>query len=114
MVLFTTNEITEVVGSYKGSLPTVRLIFFQVRDICKHNHNIICLHLSEEIKRRVKNLGLRRYKFVVMVTIGENKQQGFNMATKFFWDEQLDGFVSESHEIDGSFIVAVVYGIYTM
>ena len=59
-------------------------------------------------------LGFQRYRYIVMVTIGDNKHQGFNMATKFFMDKTCDGFVSESCKVDGSFIIAIVYGVYCM
>ena len=68
--------------------------------------------IADAIRSRLKALGLPRYKFIVQLVIGENKGQGFRMATKCLWDSATDDFASEDYRNDNIFAVAVAYGVY--
>ena len=68
--------------------------------------------IADAIRSRLKALGLPRYKFIVQLVIGENKGQGFRMATKCLWDSATDDFASEDYRNDNVFAVAVAYGVY--
>ena len=67
---------------------------------------------ADAIKARLKALGLPRYKFVVQLFVGENRGQGFKLATRALWDPVCDDMASESVVNDNLFAVAVVYGVY--
>ena len=88
--------------------------FDKVRHLPAVNQNIICLGLTNDIKRRVKLLGFSRYKYVVMVTMGENKHQGVNMSSRFFWDDKNDSYISHSLKLKEYFMVGVIYAIYCL
>jgi len=68
--------------------------------------------IADAIRSRLKALGLPRYKYIVQVVIGENKGQGFRMATKCLWDGSTDDYASEDYKNDNIFAVAVAYGVY--
>ena len=68
--------------------------------------------LADALRARLKALGLPRYKFVVQLVVGENRGQGFKMATKQLWDPLCDDFACESYTNDNIFAVAVAYGVY--
>ena len=68
--------------------------------------------IADTIRTRLKALGLPRYKYIVQVVIGENKGQGFRMATKCLWDQSSDDFAAEEYKNDNIFAIAVAYGVY--
>ena len=45
-----------------------------------------CREISDEVKQRLKLLGMERYKWVVQVVIGEQKGAGVQMGCRCFWD----------------------------
>ncbi len=62
--------------------------------------------IADEIKIRMKGLGMDRYKFVVQVVIGEQRGEGvrfgpknnltIRMACRCFWDSDADGYSTAS------------------
>ena len=44
--------------------------------------------------------------------IGENRGQGFKMATRCLWDPECDDYACESYVNDNIFAVAVAFGVY--
>ena len=76
------------------------------------NQSSVCKNASDGIKRNLKDLGFSRYKFIVVVTIGDNKDQGLNITSGFLWDDKRDDFVSQSMKLDDHFIVVNVFAIY--
>ena len=68
--------------------------------------------LADAIRARLKALALPRYKFVVHVVVGENKGQGFKLASKCLWDPACDDLACESYTNDNVFAVATVFGVY--
>ena len=71
----------------------------------------LCMSLSEDIKGRVKELGMERFRLICNVSIRSNNGQGFFMASRFLWNEFRDNFSSSSFQNASLFAVAVVFGV---
>jgi Tctex-1 family. len=93
-----------------------------IRDILKeklqtqvyHNEAVqqLTRDLAEEVKARLKEMNLPRYKYVVQVTIGEQKGQGVRVGCKCFWDFDTDYVASEVFQNDSIFCLCTVYAVY--
>eukprot|EP01116_Phalansterium_solitarium_P019463 TRINITY_DN5441_c0_g1_i1.p1 TRINITY_DN5441_c0_g1~~TRINITY_DN5441_c0_g1_i1.p1 ORF type:complete len:136 (-),score=14.56 TRINITY_DN5441_c0_g1_i1:472-879(-) len=68
--------------------------------------------IADDIKAKLKELNLERYKFVVQVVIGEQRGEGVRMACRCFWDGDTDSYASETFINDSIFCVAAAFGIY--
>ena len=73
---------------------------------------LLTKQVADDIKDRLKELSLPRYKIVVQVSIGEQKGQGVRMRTRCFWDGDTDSYASETFSNESLFCVATAYGIY--
>jgi len=75
-----------------------------------------CRQLSQElcveIKDRVKELNLPRYKIVLQSVIGEVQGQGAFTASRCLWDTEVDNYASYSFKNTSLFCVVMVFGIY--
>lgn len=76
-------------------------------NICR----VLCVTLSEDIKSRVKNLGMERFRLICSVSIGSNCGQGILMASRFLWNDYKDNFSTSSFQNASLFAVAVVFGV---
>ncbi|XP_059151570.1 dynein light chain Tctex-type 5-like [Physella acuta] len=78
-------------------------------DICGN----IVQQISDVIKGRVKDLGFSpRYKFVCVVTIGQNRQQGVAVASRSVWNPETDNFATASYKSGDLFAVANIFATY--
>lgn len=68
--------------------------------------------LTDEIKRRVKNLGYPRYKFVVMVTICQDAKQSMQMVSRCLWNKDTDNFAEAVFKDADLYAVATLYAVY--
>ena len=68
--------------------------------------------LSQMIKQRVREMDFERYKVVVTVVLGENTNQGCELASRSLWNTNTDNFVSIPYRNKTLFAVASVYGVY--
>ena len=68
--------------------------------------------VADEVKDRLKELHLPRYKLIVQVVIGEQRGQGVRVGSRCFWDGDTDTCVSEVYRNETLFCVATAYGIY--
>mmetsp|Transcript_71787 Transcript_71787/g.83450 ORF Transcript_71787/g.83450 Transcript_71787/m.83450 type:complete len:138 (-) Transcript_71787:151-564(-) len=68
--------------------------------------------IAEDIKQKLKLLNLPRYKYIVQVTIGEQKGQGVRVGSKCFWDFDTDYCTFETYLTDSLFVLVTVYAIY--
>ncbi|XP_060065151.1 dynein light chain Tctex-type 5-like [Ylistrum balloti] len=85
--------------------------------LCEMKYNPrLCSNMSrlitEEIKDRVKMLKFDRYKIIVIVFIGENKDQGIQIASRCAWDEKVDTFATCNYQNSAIYATATVYGVY--
>ncbi|XP_028329331.1 tctex1 domain-containing protein 1-B-like [Gouania willdenowi] len=68
--------------------------------------------LAEVIKSHVKDLGIPRYKYVVLVTIGQIVGHGMQISSRCLWDATNDTFASYSFKNSSLFGIAAVYAVY--
>uniref|UniRef100_A0A7S0SLD6 Tctex1 domain-containing protein 2 n=1 Tax=Mantoniella antarctica TaxID=81844 RepID=A0A7S0SLD6_9CHLO len=76
------------------------------------NTSLWCREISDEIKHKLKTMGLERYKFVVQVVIGEQKGEGVRMGCRCFWDPKTDNYAEEVFNNESIFAVAAAFGVY--
>ena len=69
--------------------------------------------LADTIKTRVKEFKWTRYKTVVHVVIGENKEQDIRAASRFLWNDKTDSFASSTFSTKSIFALAVCFAVYT-
>jgi PBP1b-binding outer membrane lipoprotein LpoB len=74
--------------------------------------NKLTTKISDEVKNRLRDLGLPRYKFVVQVVLGENRTEGVHVGHRCLWDNDTDNYASVSWGNDSLFCVTTVYGVY--
>ena len=72
---------------------------------------LLCSSLSEDIKSRVKKLGMGRFRLICNVSIGSISGQGVLMASRFLWNECKDNFSTSSYQNSSLFAVAIVFGV---
>ena len=65
--------------------------------------------LSNKIKNEIKNKAKDNYKIIVQVIISENKDQGFRVVNKCFWDASKDFSFIENFSNDFLFAICLVY-----
>ena len=74
--------------------------------------NTNCLKTADIIKTKLKSQGYRRYRYIVNITVTDNREQTFRVASRFFWDAERDKYVSQSIKDKHFFLVCVVYAVY--
>ena len=72
----------------------------------------VCRSVGEEVKDRVKQLGYDRYKLVVMVVIGEKKDQGVMVTSRCAWYTKFDDFAEAAYQNKHLFCSTQVFGLY--
>ncbi|VDK32909.1 unnamed protein product [Dibothriocephalus latus] len=71
------------------------------------------LSLADSIREEMKEkLKLNRYKFIVQVTLGEQKGQGVKASCRCYWDADADNYAEVTYFNERLFCVAVAFGIY--
>mmetsp|Transcript_17001 Transcript_17001/g.28071 ORF Transcript_17001/g.28071 Transcript_17001/m.28071 type:complete len:127 (+) Transcript_17001:131-511(+) len=68
--------------------------------------------ISDEIKSRLKEMELDRYKWVVQVVIGEQRGEGVRMACRCFWDANSDNYAQDIFMNESIFCIAAAFGVY--
>ncbi|RUS90559.1 hypothetical protein EGW08_001647 [Elysia chlorotica] len=71
-----------------------------------------CMALSDIIKERVRQLEMPRFKTVVLVLVGENKEQALSVASQCLWNKETDNFASCEYSKGNLHVVAMVFGVY--
>mmetsp|Transcript_16332 Transcript_16332/g.31710 ORF Transcript_16332/g.31710 Transcript_16332/m.31710 type:complete len:129 (+) Transcript_16332:108-494(+) len=72
----------------------------------------MCKEISDEVKRRIKDIRLNRYKIIVQTVIGEKRGQGVRFGTRCFWDSETDASATASYSNESLFAVVVAYGVW--
>ncbi|KFV60501.1 Tctex1 domain-containing protein 3, partial [Tyto alba] len=72
----------------------------------------LCVSLSDEILKAVKEFNFDRYKYVVLVLIVEKTGQAINVASRCVWDDQRDTWVSAKCETETFIALALVMACY--
>lgn len=73
---------------------------------------VLCKSVSDQVQRRVYQLGVERYKFVTHTVMGEQRGSGVKVGAKCLWDTDTDKFVSDVFITDTMFCVVTVFLIY--
>ncbi|XP_077573946.1 dynein light chain Tctex-type protein 2B [Stigmatopora nigra] len=68
--------------------------------------------VADSVKNKVKKLGFDRYKFIVQVTIGEQRGQGVKMSSRCLWDADTDNYAEDVFMNDSLFCAVAVFGSY--
>ena len=68
--------------------------------------------LTNEITARVKEYQWHRYKLVVQVFVGQNGNQGVQVASRCVWDPEMDTYATVNYENVSLFAVASCYAVY--
>ncbi|KAF9428790.1 hypothetical protein BGZ94_001061 [Podila epigama] len=68
--------------------------------------------IAEEIKTKLIDLGLERYKYVVNVVLGENLGEGARMDARCYWDQESDGSAQAFFSNDSIWCAAVAFAVF--
>lgn len=68
--------------------------------------------LADTIKSKVKEFKWTRYKLVVHVIIGENREQDITAGSRFLWLDDTDNYASTTFSNKSLFALAVCFGVY--
>eukprot|EP00127_Corallochytrium_limacisporum_P005381 Clim_evm57s203 gene=Clim_evmTU57s203 len=68
--------------------------------------------IASEVRDMLKNLDLKRYKFIVQATVGDNNGCGVKMAARFLWDPKTDACAEASFVSDTIFATVIAAGLY--
>lgn len=69
--------------------------------------------LSDELKTRVKELNIPRYKIITILHIGSLRSgQSIRIGSRCLWDTNCDTYSSYEFKNNSLFAVAMVYGVY--
>ncbi|KAH8371411.1 hypothetical protein KR093_007223 [Drosophila rubida] len=77
----------------------------------KQSHHMAA-RVSEEIKSSIKLLNFDRYRYIVLVTVGELMTQGLCSMVNFLWDADKDGYVSYAIKTPKYFAVCTIFYLY--
>lgn len=72
----------------------------------------LAMGLSDLIQGKVKELNMPRYKIVCQVIIGQNHDQGLEIASRCLWDSQKDNCACVTYHNETLSAVVSVHGIY--
>lgn len=72
----------------------------------------LCGRVFQVIRARVKDLLIPRYKFVVLVHIGQLCDQSMQISSRCLWDSANDTFATYSFKNSSLFGVGTVYAVY--
>ena len=78
-------------------------------EICSQKTKLLC----DVIKAKVKSLNFSRYKYIVVVFIGQKSGQCARVASRCVWDTRHDNFAQHVYEGPTDvFAIGTVYGLY--
>ena len=76
--------------------------------VCKE----ISLEFADYVKHQLLQMNIPRYKFIVLVTIGEVKNQDFRMSSRCMWESKFDNQFTVTYTSRTLFAVCIVFGLY--
>lgn len=74
--------------------------------------NKLTTDITNTVKSKVKCLGTKRYKIVVLVMMGQQDKSSMTLVSRCIWNENFDTYVEETHKNGSIFATCLVYGIY--
>jgi hypothetical protein len=60
----------------------------------------------------LESFKMTRYKIIVMVAVGQKKDQGVAISSRCLWDTSTDNYVSVSFQNQQIWSTAIVFGLY--
>ncbi|GMI22853.1 hypothetical protein TeGR_g4468, partial [Tetraparma gracilis] len=83
--------------------------------------SLLSKKISDEVKNRLRDLNLPRYKFMVQVVMGQketdkevtgDKHGGTHLGCRCFWDADTDQYSSVTTGNDNYFCCCTAYSVY--
>eukprot|EP01135_Chromosphaera_perkinsii_P009979 Nk52_evm14s1992 gene=Nk52_evmTU14s1992 len=68
--------------------------------------------ITDDLREKLEDMNVDRYKYVVQVVIGERRGEGVKMGVRCFWDSDTDNCAKEIFTNDSIFCVAAVFGVF--
>eukprot|EP00040_Diaphanoeca_grandis_P011226 m.57490 g.57490 ORF g.57490 m.57490 type:complete len:124 (+) comp22392_c0_seq1:150-521(+) len=68
--------------------------------------------ISDDVKDKIKEMNLDRYKVIVQCVIGEQRGGGAKVACKCLWDSDTDNYAQHVFTNESLFCVTAAYGVY--
>lgn len=68
--------------------------------------------ISDNLRMRVKEMNIQRYKIICLVHIGQLGKQALRIGSRCLWDTNVDTYASFEFKNRSIFAVATVYGVY--
>ncbi|XP_054764445.1 dynein light chain Tctex-type 5-like [Lytechinus pictus] len=69
-------------------------------------------NIVDEVKRRVKDLKMPRYKIVCQVYIGSKNGQSMQMVSRAVWNTETDNFATANYQNQSLYAIASVHATY--
>lgn len=74
--------------------------------------SIFTQNIVDEVKRRVKDLKMPRYKIICQVYIGSKNGQSMQMVSRAVWNTDTDNFATASFQNQSLYAIASVHATY--
>lgn len=68
--------------------------------------------ISEDLKQKVKEMKIQRYKIICLVHIGQLGQQAMRIGSRCLWDTNFDSYTSYEYKNGSIFAIGTVFGVY--
>lgn len=69
-------------------------------------------NIAAAVQNKVKELGFKKYKYVVQVVLNEQHGAGIKIGSRYLWDADTDNFVSDIFINESIVCMTVVFAIY--
>ncbi|TKR80555.1 hypothetical protein L596_014613 [Steinernema carpocapsae] len=69
--------------------------------------------VAEKLKKELEDMKLPRYKYIVQVSVGEQRGQGLTINTGVCWDSDTDSSTSFLYNRDTFFCQVTLYAVYS-
>jgi len=67
--------------------------------------------LTRDLMDRLRDLGLKKHKFIVNIALGQKKGQGLKLMSRCIWNNETDGVVSETFQNEDIFVACEVFAV---
>ncbi|ELU09301.1 hypothetical protein CAPTEDRAFT_151877 [Capitella teleta] len=68
--------------------------------------------LCSVIKARIKDEGYDRYRLIAQVIIGQDTEQGVQLASRCLWNPLSDNFAAATYRNSSVYSIGLIYGLY--
>ncbi|KAJ8301892.1 hypothetical protein KUTeg_020879 [Tegillarca granosa] len=106
------NDDNTVATKIKGVIEDLLDTYLKHKKYDSQTCGYLACTLSTMIKERLKNLNLRRYKFVCQVVIGQTKRQDICVSSRCLWMIETDTHQQANYSNDSLFAVVTVFAVY--